>query len=117
MKDLSTNRGDPRLRGRDVSWLWSWAATKNGGRGAGQVTLLFPVAAFAVAITLLFFPYTPALFAAKVLLLSPFPLLSFRHWRGRRGVWSVSALIIAAVPYAILLASLFHKGSASHIPL
>ena len=108
---------DPRLSGRDVSWLWSWIAAKDGNPVAGPFTAVLTVVALTAAVALTFIPFTVTVAAAKVLFLAPLPAALLIHVRGRRGVWSVTAIVIAAIPYAILLASSFGKPASHHIPL
>ena len=116
MKHLGSNRGDPRLPGRDLSWLWSWIPAKDG-RGAGPITLAFPLAALPVGIALFRIPFYIPIGLALFLFFAPLPILVARHWRGRRGWWSIAALVASAIPYLIVVAGMFWKGSASHVPL
>jgi hypothetical protein len=113
MNDLGSNRGDPRLPGRDLSWLWSWIPAKEG-RGAGPLTLAFPLVAFAVGITLFRFPFVyPWLLFA--FFLAPFPILVGRHCLGRRGWWSVAALVASVLPYLIVVAGIVWTRAGSHV--
>jgi hypothetical protein len=108
---------DPRLPARDVSWMWSWMTAKEGKAAAGVTTVIFPVVALSAAVALAFIPFTVSVAAAKFLFLTPLPALLFTHLKGRRGLWSIVAMLIAALPYVALIAGVFMKGEPNHIPL
>jgi hypothetical protein len=76
-----------------------------------------PLAAFPAGGALFRVPFYFTIGLAVILFLAPLPMLIARHWLGRRGWWSIAALTLSAIPYFIVVASMFWKGSVNHVPL
>jgi len=78
---------------------------------------MLPLTALPAGVALLRIPFYFSIGLGVILFFAPLPILIARHWLGRRGWWSVAALAISAIPYFIVIAGVFWKDSANHIPL